>query len=556
MAYNKTVWTNDTAPAINADNLNKIEQGIYDAIEQISDVNGELLDSMEYVESYNLINPDNIENGYFYNLAGTRQESSSYACTDKIIPVNQGDVLRFYSSGVASNMRYVTAYNAEGSAVSASGAENTNTYTVPNGIKGVRISYQSNFVNMMLTKNNSITIYEPYFAPYYIATQQFIDKYGVGKSGNLLNAATITENTYIRLNGTSGSSTSYDVTDYIPVNPGDVIIVTFQENLVLNCRYITAYSKDKIAVPSSGVEYASSYTVPAGIYYIRISGDKRYLPDVACRVNYKGVSEKFVPYYRNTVNALAEKNYDDISALKLYSVSTLPEYILKNLKYKPLGELSKGYICLVSDDGLAEIATYTIPMVISKEVPCTFAVMKSSLVWNDSTNKAIVIDAVQNHGCEIAQHGGRRWTEYDEYTLNKFFDDEKEFFDTLGLTPYGAVCPAHLINDMIRVVAGGRFGCLRTGYDDGTPYYLYNNNYINGPRSNMNGLTSQSSLDGDLDQHKDALDAVKENHWLRVIHWHENELTAEMKTQLEGIIDYAKHIGLTFITMKDIPTIV
>ena len=72
----------------------------------------------------------------------------------------------------------------------------------------------------------------------------------------------------------------------------------------------------------------------------------------------------------------------------------------------------------------------------------------------------------------------------------------------------------------------------------------------------MNGLTSQSSLDGDLDQHKDALDAVKENHWLRVIHWHENELTAEMKTQLEEIIDYAKHIGLTFITMKDIPTIV
>lgn len=31
MAYNKTVWANDTAPAINADNLNKIEQGIFDA---------------------------------------------------------------------------------------------------------------------------------------------------------------------------------------------------------------------------------------------------------------------------------------------------------------------------------------------------------------------------------------------------------------------------------------------------------------------------------------------------------------------------------------------
>jgi hypothetical protein len=31
MAYTKTTWANNTAPAINADNLNKMEQGIYDA---------------------------------------------------------------------------------------------------------------------------------------------------------------------------------------------------------------------------------------------------------------------------------------------------------------------------------------------------------------------------------------------------------------------------------------------------------------------------------------------------------------------------------------------
>ena len=30
MAYTKTVWVNNQAPAINADNLNKIEQGIFD----------------------------------------------------------------------------------------------------------------------------------------------------------------------------------------------------------------------------------------------------------------------------------------------------------------------------------------------------------------------------------------------------------------------------------------------------------------------------------------------------------------------------------------------
>ena len=31
MAYTKTVWVNNKAPAINATNLNKIEQGIEDA---------------------------------------------------------------------------------------------------------------------------------------------------------------------------------------------------------------------------------------------------------------------------------------------------------------------------------------------------------------------------------------------------------------------------------------------------------------------------------------------------------------------------------------------
>lgn len=30
MAYIMTEWVNDTAPAINADNLNKMEQGIFD----------------------------------------------------------------------------------------------------------------------------------------------------------------------------------------------------------------------------------------------------------------------------------------------------------------------------------------------------------------------------------------------------------------------------------------------------------------------------------------------------------------------------------------------
>ena len=38
MAYTKTTWVNDTSPAINATNLNKIEQGIYDAQSSIDSI--------------------------------------------------------------------------------------------------------------------------------------------------------------------------------------------------------------------------------------------------------------------------------------------------------------------------------------------------------------------------------------------------------------------------------------------------------------------------------------------------------------------------------------
>ena len=41
MSYNRTVWENDSTPAINANNLNKIEQGIYDnSFESGSNANG------------------------------------------------------------------------------------------------------------------------------------------------------------------------------------------------------------------------------------------------------------------------------------------------------------------------------------------------------------------------------------------------------------------------------------------------------------------------------------------------------------------------------------
>ena len=374
---------------------------------------------------------------------------------------------------------------------------------------------------------------------------------------NLLDPTTLTLDKYINnTTGNMSSSESYAVTDYISVSVGNTLILTYAEGLVASLRYVAAYDKNKTLLSAKGADTVNTYTVPEGVAYVRISANKNRITSAYAKIarnHAEGQREYYQPYYKANTEEHVIKNETGISDLYRYPLSKLPSYILNALAYRPLGVLSKGYICLVSDDGDADLATYTIPMIIAKNVPATWAVMSTSTVFSTQTGIDAVVDSVENHGCEIAQHGGTTWDQYDELTLNRFFDTEAAYFETLGLTPYGAVCPAHEINNLIRAVAGGRFGCVRTGYDDGLPRYQ---NYCNGARSNLFGLTSQSSLDGTLDTQKATLDLVKDNHWLRIIHWHENELDATKKTMLEGIIDYAKSIGLTFVTMKNIPWIV
>lgn len=374
-------------------------------------------------------------------------------------------------------------------------------------------------------------------------------------SANVYDPDTMLQNTYVTLAGHENESETYCATDFIKVTPGDkVCIMSGRGNEYESMRYVTAYDAGKRASSESGAENVTTYyTVPAGIAYVRISAHHNVLENKYCRISLTGQLIPYQDYFSGYSSELSKDNHTDIDLFKYYPFSALPKYFLNNMCYKGLGPLSKGYLLLISDDGNSEIADYTIPMVIEKNVPCTFAVMKSSTVWEDSDKKAVVLDAVENHNCILSQHGGTNWTNYDEYILNSFFDSEQEFWDELGVSVYGAVCPAHGINDMIRAVAGGRFKCLRTGYTNGTPYYQY---YTNGPRSNIFGLASQSLLDNTIDDHKYILNYVVNNNLLRIVHWHEYELDSENKAKLEALIDYGKSIGITFITMKDIPNII
>ena len=376
-------------------------------------------------------------------------------------------------------------------------------------------------------------------------------------SNNLLDVTSIVTGKYIDTDGTEKtvsldppvSYTNY----YIPVEEGDIISGTYAQNTTANNLYkVCAYDKYYSVLPESGSSSTSAktYTVPSGVSYIKVSA--RWFQYEFARLTKNGLNVKYQPYYVDTVPKTVQQNYDDIGNTLRYPLTNLPSYILKNLAYKPLGQLSKAYLCLVSDDGKAELASYTIPMIISKGVPGTWAVMSQSEIFGTVEQTAVVLDSVENHNCEIAVHGLYNWDNYDEFMLNQYFDQQDAFLASKGLTAYGAVCPSHHINDMISAVAGARYGCLRTGYQYGAPYY---DNYMNGARSNLYGLSCYSIKDGTLQAQKDHIDYALAHNLLCIVFWHDNELTTEYQERLEALIDYAKTTSIEFITLKDVPTI-
>ena len=70
MAYTKTNWVNDSVPAINAGNLNKIEQGIYEA-HQKTDTIGDLSD-LDTIDKSSIVNAINEVKGSEVVLYNTK----------------------------------------------------------------------------------------------------------------------------------------------------------------------------------------------------------------------------------------------------------------------------------------------------------------------------------------------------------------------------------------------------------------------------------------------------------------------------------------------------
>lgn len=332
---------------------------------------------------------------------------------------------------------------------------------------------------------------------------------------------------------------------YIPCSPNKYYTVT----KMLSARFYVASTSE---IPANGVACTTVLTNSSGTTLtIKTGSIDQYL---------------LVFCYNSTADTLTKDEI--LNSLKIEEgvtgnsiiqtpYSVMPLDVLNTMSYKPMQKPDKGYICLVSDDGMAELATYAIPMMIDKNVPLTMAVMQSSQVFDGGTMQSAVVDAVNNHGFEIAQHGGVAWTTFTELKLRQFIASETAFFSSLGLIAKSAVVPAHMTTSLIKAVMGGTFGVVRSGFRgldaEGNPGTItdYYNYYTSGEGSNLYGLSSFNFSDS-YQFNVSAIDYAYSNNKVVIAYWHENSLTAETKANIENAIDYAKSKGMTFITLSQV----
>lgn len=358
---------------------------------------------------------------------------------------------------------------------------------------------------------------------------------------------------YGTMNTQTGQAVSDTAYKYQVIMPN---YVTYDSDVTIKCnsgyRYqVWWYNSDDtyISRTASFRTDADEYTVTAGTHFrLFVTLNPQ---DISANVSIETFAENI--FIRTKIN-------DRVTAIEARPLSTLPEYVLNTLSYRQVGVLSKGYILLSCDDGTAGLATYTIPMLINKNVPATFGLLMTSPVIADESYLETVIDALENHGCCVAQHGSTQWTTYAEDALNKYFDDTEALFTEKGITEiHGAICPGGAVADtnaLVQAVAGGRFKSLFSGGLQGE--IKYGNYNAVGARTNMYAMARYSAIGFTQQTYQQAIDDAYDNHYILCPFWHDYSVVDDTSKQaiIEGMIDYAKTKGLTFITMADLPTII
>ena len=172
MAYTKTNWVNDSVPAINAGNLNKIEQGIYDNSNNIGDLsNLDTTDKNNLVEAINEVKENEI---VLYNgkiISNNTINLNTTGFKRLLVTCCVYDYLDDNTGG-GSNIMMLDL---------ESKGTNLNSYIATNCFAYLSDNFEQSQSNMqvVIIVNNNKTTFKPIF--YYNGTIQTSDSYYVSK---------------------------------------------------------------------------------------------------------------------------------------------------------------------------------------------------------------------------------------------------------------------------------------------------------------------------------------------------------------------------------------
>lgn len=317
----------------------------------------------------------------------------------------------------------------------------------------------------------------------------------------------------------------------------------------------------------SGTETKITITSGNEDYYLCI-----YLASQSWSGNLDDLKNSIKVYYgenweeRELITTKLSNEIESLSPSYWYENSNL----INLCSYRPLGQLSRGYICLTCDDGNEALVNYTIPKIKELDtlhnttIPLTLALMTNSTVLNNNTQKAVIQDFLENYGASVAIHGSPSYTSFTTNELIEFLNTQRDGLTTLCNTaPTSIIYPNHDYNTTTATIAGSYYGVCGTGGNNKP--IRYNGNMV-GPRSNLYTLYRASLLNSSVTTSviKQWIDTAYEEHLIIIPFWHDIEFSRDSQGRtkeenlelLEYCIEYALSKGLTFINLGDIPNII
>ena len=183
----------------------------------------------------------------YMDLSGTTHTNDTYQYTNKI-SVNPGDVIKLVGGNYS--YRFVTAFDGS-SALSAKGAENVTSYTVPDGVDGVVLSLYTEDASASVVLNR---------AGYKNSLQDDMDLILIKETSENIFSGSFTDHEQIATSdGTFAPGDGYARTGYIKVNAGTVHIGA-QTSSDMPTIFVHAAFYDNSKAFLSGITY-TGYTV-------------------------------------------------------------------------------------------------------------------------------------------------------------------------------------------------------------------------------------------------------------------------------------------------------